>query len=48
MRGFVGTESIPDRNLPAADEAVDIADWAVTIDAVKIVGGTCIASAPLS
>ncbi len=39
MCGFVGTKSIPERILPSADEAVVIADWAVPIDAVKIVGG---------
>ena len=39
MSGFIRTESVPDRILPAADEAVVVADWAVPIDTVKIVGG---------
>ncbi len=39
MCGFVGTKSIPDRILPAADEAIVLADWAVPVDTVQIVGG---------
>ena len=39
MSGFIDGEPIPDRLLPAADEAFVVADWAVPKDTVQIVGG---------